>query len=106
MQRRPPPQRTCIACRSTTGKRDLVRVVRTPSGAVELDLSGKKAGRGAYLHRRPECWEAGLKRDRIAGALKTTLAKEDRQRLAEFAQSLDSHAVPHQGHESHDIAVA
>lgn len=93
MQRRQPPQRTCIACRSTTGKRELVRVVRTPAGAVELDLTGKKAGRGAYLCRSAECWEAGLKKDRLANALKTQLSSEDRKRLSEFTQSLKNVAV-------------
>jgi hypothetical protein len=88
LQRRPPPQRTCIACRSTTVKRELVRIVRTPQGTVELDLTAKKAGRGAYLHHSAECWQAGLKKDRLANALKTTISNEDRKRLAEFAAGL------------------
>ena len=85
---RPLPQRTCIACRSTTGKRELIRVVRTPAGAVEVDLTGKKAGRGAYLCQRAECWEAALKRDRLAAALKTKLSSEDRQRLVDFFNAM------------------
>ena len=44
------PQRTCIACRKVAGKRGLVRLVRTAEGNVEVDPSGKQAGRGAYLH--------------------------------------------------------
>ena len=93
MQQRKTPQRTCIACRSTTGKRELVRIVRTPQGSVELDLTGKKSGRGAYLCRSADCWEAGLKKDRLAHALKTTIGNEDRQRLAEFAAGLKNVAV-------------
>ena len=93
MQQRPTPQRTCIACRSTTGKRELVRIVRTPAGAVELDPSGKKAGRGAYLCRSADCWETGLKKDRLSNALRTTISNEDRQRLAEFAAGLKNVAV-------------
>ena len=44
-----------------------MRIVRTPNGAVEIDLTGKKPGRGAYLCRqRVECWEAApLKKDRL-----------------------------------------
>jgi predicted RNA-binding protein YlxR (DUF448 family) len=93
LRQRKVPQRTCIACRSTTGKRELVRVVRTPMGAVELDLTGKKPGRGAYLCRSADCWEAGLKRDRLSGALKTGISSEDRQKLAEFGASLKNIAV-------------
>jgi predicted RNA-binding protein YlxR (DUF448 family) len=59
-----------------------------PQGSVELDLTGKKAGRGAYLCRDIECWEAGLKKDRLASALKTTLSNDDRRRLQAFAESL------------------
>jgi predicted RNA-binding protein YlxR (DUF448 family) len=93
LQRRQAPQRTCIACRSTTGKRELLRVVRTPAGSVELDLTGKKSGRGAYICRRAECWEAALKKDRLASALKTQLSQEDRARLQAFAESLKDVAV-------------
>lgn len=30
-------------------KKELIRIVRTPEGAIELDKTGKKAGRGAYV---------------------------------------------------------
>ena len=82
------PQRTCVACRSTTGKRELIRIVRTPSGDIEVDLAGKKAGRGAYLCASRECWDAALKRDRLSPALRTKLSSEDRQRIRTFAGSL------------------
>ena len=85
---RPLPQRTCVACRSTTGKRELIRLVRRPDGAVEIDLTGKKAGRGAYLCNQRPCWEAALKRDRLAAALKTKLGGEDRQRLVDFMNAM------------------
>jgi len=48
-QPRRAPQRTCVACRTTRDKRDLLRVVRAPDGSVSFDASGKAAGRGAYL---------------------------------------------------------
>ena len=82
------PQRTCIACRATTDKRELVRVVRAPAGLVEVDLTGKKAGRGAYLCRRSGCWEAAFKKDRLGVALRTKLTAEDRQGLMAFAAAL------------------
>ena len=82
-----PPQRTCVACRSTTGKRELIRVVRAGE-RVELDLTGKKAGRGAYVCREAACWEVALKKGRLDAALRTKLAPADRQRLADFAASL------------------
>jgi predicted RNA-binding protein YlxR (DUF448 family) len=88
MTGRAPPQRTCIACRTTGVKRGLVRVVRGAAGDVSVDLTGKKPGRGAYLCRRPECWEAALKRDRLSAALRVPVRPEDRARLRAFAEAL------------------
>jgi predicted RNA-binding protein YlxR (DUF448 family) len=82
------PQRTCVACRSTEAKRGLVRVVRTPEGRVELDPTGKKNGRGAYVHESSACWEDALKRDRLGRALKVTVPPGDMEQLREHAQAL------------------
>ena len=67
-------------------KRKMVRIVRTANG-VQVDPTGKLAGRGAYLHDRRECWERGLK-GALAHALKTTLTADDRARLEDFMNSL------------------
>ena len=70
------PQRTCIACRETKDKRELIRVVRTPEGNFIIDPTGKANGRGAYLCRQASCWEKGLHKQRLAQALKVTLSSE------------------------------
>lgn len=79
------PQRTCIGCREVLPKRSLIRLVRTSQG-VQVDPTGKVAGRGAYLHNQRSCWERGLK-GALAQALKTELTAEDRERLLAFAAS-------------------
>lgn len=84
------PQRTCVACRQTSGKRDLIRVVRTTEGTVEVDPTGRKAGRGAYLCANRACWERALSRSMLEHALKTKLREEDRARLLTFAKTLPS----------------
>ena len=53
---RPLPERTCVACRVSRPKRHLVRLVRTAEGTVEVDKTGKRAGRGAYLCPAQVCW--------------------------------------------------
>lgn len=83
------PQRTCIACRQTGDKRGLVRIVRTPEGGVQIDPTGKRSGRGAYLCHTSECWQAGLKRGLLQRALKIeTIAEDDLHTLNAFAQRL------------------
>ncbi len=82
------PLRTCVACRETKPKRELLRVVRTPDGHVVIDATGKKSGRGAYLCARLSCWEQGVHRKRLEQELETTLSEEDRAGLDAFIATL------------------
>ena len=77
------PQRTCVACRQVKAKRDLVRLVRVADDSVEVDTTGRKAGRGAYLCAAPECWDAGVQRGRLERVLRVALSGDDRERLRE-----------------------
>ena len=67
--RRTSPQRTCVACRQTQAKRDLVRVVRAPDGTLSVDLRGKSPGRGAYLCPADACLARGIAEGSLAKAL-------------------------------------
>lgn len=82
------PLRTCIACREVKPKRELLRIVCTADGTVEVDTSGKKEGRGAYLCRNARCWEAGLKGNRIEHHLKTSLSSDAREELTRYAREV------------------
>jgi predicted RNA-binding protein YlxR (DUF448 family) len=84
------PQRTCIACRKTGGKRELVRLVRVAGGEVEADPTGKKAGRGAYLCGTPGCWESALKTGRLEQALRTSITQENKVKLVNYVKGLDN----------------
>ena len=85
------PQRTCVGCREVLPKRRLVRLVKTATG-VQVDLSGKMSGRGAYLHERRACWERGIK-GALANALKMEFSQEDRQKLMEYMAGLPDEAL-------------
>jgi predicted RNA-binding protein YlxR (DUF448 family) len=82
------PQRTCVGCRTTSAKREFVRVVRTPE-AVVVDPTGKLNGRGAYVCAQRSCWEEALKKDRLARALRTTISANDRAALLRYAEELE-----------------
>ena len=82
------PLRTCVACRETKPKRELLRVVRTPDGHVLIDATGKKSGRGAYLCARLSCWESALKKQRLEQELEVAIPEEDRSGLDEFVATL------------------
>ncbi len=70
MKRKHVPLRSCIACRAKLPKRELIRVVSTPEGTLEIDTKGKRAGRGAYLCRKQQCCETALQPGRLSQALK------------------------------------
>ena len=70
------PQRTCIACRKETDKKDLIRIVRTKDGAFFADRTGKANGRGAYVCASPECFARLTKYTLLDKTLKTSVTEE------------------------------
>ncbi|MYC96917.1 MAG: YlxR family protein [Caldilineaceae bacterium SB0661_bin_32] len=81
------PQRMCIACRASDGKRDLIRLVRVADGVL-LDQSGKMAGRGAYVHPQVNCWEKALAGSLIQKALRTKISAENLMTLSDSVSTL------------------
>ena len=84
------PMRMCVSCREMQPKKELVRVVRTPEGAVVLDTTGRANGRGAYLCKKSTCLEKAIK----SRALERALAQ------------VDPAAIPRILHASVDAAVS
>jgi len=78
------PERTCVACGNKKPKAELVRVARSPQGAVSVDLTGKAPGRGAYVCG-PECWGNALGRGRLARSLGHNFSATELENLREEA---------------------
>ena len=70
------PERRCTGCGESFPKRDLIRVVRSPEGAVSIDFTGKKSGRGAYICPRSACFKKARKQGRIARSLEVVISDE------------------------------
>jgi len=68
-------------------------LVRISGGGVEVDPSGKRTGRGAYLCPASECWEVGLKKGRLEHALRTTLTQDNREQLLRYSTGLGKELV-------------
>ena len=66
------PLRMCVACREMKDKGDLYRIVRTGEGNAEIDSSGKKSGRGAYICRDRQCVMNSQKTRKLERNLKQT----------------------------------
>ncbi|MBP3965215.1 RNase P modulator RnpM [Paenibacillus lignilyticus] len=76
MRPRKIPLRKCVACQEMKAKKELIRVVRTPDESVLIDLTGKKAGRGAYLCGKVACFKLAKKSRALDRALKQTVGIE------------------------------
>ena len=63
------PIRTCVVTREKYPKKELVRVVRTPEGRVEVDTTGRVNGKGAYLKLSKEVIEKAMKSKAIDRAI-------------------------------------
>ena len=71
-----PPERKCTGCGEKFKKIDLIRVVRTPEGKIEIDKNGKAAGRGAYICRDLECFKRSRKARRLEANLECRIPEE------------------------------
>jgi len=68
--------RKCLGCNEMKPKRELIRAVRSPEGAVSLDRTGKANGRGAYMCPDPECFKKLRKRRGLERAFKCQVPVE------------------------------
>jgi predicted RNA-binding protein YlxR (DUF448 family) len=87
---RRPPTRSCIACRTSREKRELLRVVRSPDGTVTFDPKGRANGRGAYVCRDAACIATALGRGTLARTLETPIPAALRAEL-DAAAAMNEH---------------
>ena len=77
------PQRQCVGCREMKEKRELIRVVKSPEGAVSLDFKGKLPGRGAYVCPDKECLARARKSKALERAFEMQLPPQVHEALEE-----------------------
>lgn len=77
------PMRQCIGCQTSRPKKELVRIVRGPTGEVSIDRVGKKPGRGAYLCPDPECLARAQKRKALERSFEQPVPAEVYAALAQ-----------------------
>jgi len=75
------PQRQCMGCRERKPKREMIRVVRTPEGNVNLDFGGKMNGRGAYLCPSMDCLRKAIRSKALDRSLEVEIPQQVYDRL-------------------------
>ena len=77
------PLRMCTGCMEMKPKKELIRVVKNKEGEVSVDLTGKKAGRGAYICKSASCLEKAVKTKRLGRNLEVVIDEELLNKLKE-----------------------
>lgn len=78
------PMRTCVVTKEKLPKKELIRVVRTPEGAVIIDETGKANGRGAYLKKEKEVFLKAQKSKILNKMLEVEVPDEVFEKLNEL----------------------
>ena len=99
MKQKKIPLRKCTGCGEMKGKRELIRVVKSPEetdengnlvsgGEISLDLTGKKSGRGAYVCKSLECYQKARKARRFERSLSCKIPEEVYEQMASELEKL------------------
>jgi uncharacterized protein len=72
--------RTCVGCRLSAPKGQLLRLVAGTRG-VSIDPAMRQPGRGAYIHRTEGCATEAIRRGALARALRVGIEREEASNL-------------------------
>lgn len=82
------PMRQCVGCGEMKGKREMMRVLKTPEGPIVLDVTGRKNGRGAYLCKNLDCLKKARRNKGLERSFKMSIPEEVYDNLEkEFGES-------------------
>jgi len=87
MQQKKVPLRMCLGCSEMKPKKELVRIVKSPEGAVSVDFTGRMPGRGAYVCRSAQCLQKAVKSHRLEKTFGAAIASEVVASLKEALES-------------------
>ena len=83
------PLRQCVGCGEMKSKKEMMRVLKTSEDTFELDATGKKNGRGAYLCFSKECFEKAVKNKGLERSFKQAIPKEVYEKLEKEMNALE-----------------
>lgn len=80
------PMRKCVVTQEQFPKQELLRIVLTPEGVVEIDTTGRKNGRGAYISKLQSTVTMAQKTRALDRALKTKVPQELYEELTNYVK--------------------
>ena len=84
------PSRTCIGCGTQKSKTELIRIVKTQSGEIKLDKTGKLPGRGAYICPIADCFAKAVASKGLERSFKMPIEKSVYDKLAKELENIEA----------------
>ncbi len=84
------PNRMCAVCRERREKTELVRIVKSCDGKVQIDFHGKLSGRGAYICREGECIQNAARRRALERSFNCSIDANIYKELSEIGINNDN----------------
>lgn len=84
------PMRKCVGCQEMKNKKEMMRVLKTSENTFELDATGKKNGRGAYVCCSRDCLEKAIKNKGLERSFKQAIPKEVYETLKKEMDALET----------------
>lgn len=84
------PMRKCVGCQEMKSKKEMIRVLKTSENTFELDATGKKNGRGAYVCCSKECLEKAIKNKGLERSFKQAIPSEVYEALKKEMDALET----------------
>ncbi len=84
------PMRKCVGCQEMKNKKEMMRVLKTSENTFELDATGKKNGRGAYVCCSRDCLEKVIKNKGLERSFKQAIPKEVYETLKKEMDALET----------------
>ena len=82
------PMRKCTGCGEMKDKKEMIRVIRNDEGKLELDMTVRKNGRGAYICNDIECLRKARKNKGLERSFKMPVPPEVYEQIEkEFIES-------------------
>ena len=84
------PMRKCVGCQEMKSKKEMIRIIRNTEGEFQLDATGKKNGRGAYICPTRDCMQAAIKNHGLERSFSQAIPQEVYEALEKEMELLES----------------
>ena len=81
------PLRRCVVTKEQLPKKELLRIVKAKDGNVEVDLTGKANGRGAYIKKDIEVLKIAKDKKILDRALEINISEEVYDKIEEIIKN-------------------